>query len=63
MSKDGTTKSLDWDLPKIADKAEHEKLMRSFHEEEKTLNKDRLLYPPDEIGSATQLNYTKERRD
>lgn len=62
MSKDKTTNPLDWDLPEIANKAEHEKLMRSFHEEEKNLNKDRLLYPPDEIGPASQLNYTKERR-
>jgi hypothetical protein len=63
MGKDETTKSFDWDLPKIADKAEREKMVRSFHEEEKAQNKDRLLYPPDDIGPATQLNYTKERRD
>ena len=63
MSKDKTTKSLDWDLPEIANKAEHEKLMRTFHEEEKNLNKDRLLYPPDEIGPASQFDYTNERRD
>ena len=63
MSKDKTTKTLDWDLPDIADKAEHEKLMRSFHEKEKSLNKDRLLYPPDEVGPVSQLNYSNERRN
>lgn len=63
MSKDKSKKTLDWDLPEFADKAEHEKLVRTYHEKEKTRNKDRLLYPPDEIGPATQLNYTNERRD
>ncbi len=63
MDKDKTKQPLDWDLPEIADKAEREKLIRSYNEEEKNLNKDRLLYPPDEVGPVTQLNYTNERRD
>ena len=63
MSKDKTKTPLDWDLPEIADKAEHEKLVRSYHDKEKAKNKDRLLYPPDEVGSVSQFNYTKERRN
>ena len=62
MTDNPTPKALDWHLPEIADEAEHQKLIKSFHEEEKTLNKNRLLYPPEDVGPVSQLNYTKERR-
>lgn len=62
MNGEQTTKSLDWKLPEIADKAENQKLKDLFHEEEKELNKNRLLYPPEDIGPASQLTYTRERR-
>ena len=63
MTDDPKTKALNWHLPEIADKAEHQKLTKSFHEEEKTLNKNRILNPPEDVGPVLQLNYTKERRN
>ena len=63
MKDELTTKSLDWHLPEIADKAEHEKMIRTFQEIEKKQNQNRLLYPPDAIGPAFQLTYSNERRD
>jgi hypothetical protein len=63
MADDHSTQSFDWHLPQIADKAVHQKMIRSFHEIENTRNKNRLLYPPDTIGPVFQLTYINERRD
>jgi hypothetical protein len=63
MTENRTLQTFRWNILKIADKAEHQKLIHSFHEQEKTLNKNRLLYPPDEIAPAQQFTYIKERRD
>ena len=63
MTDKKVTQSLNWHLPEIADKAEHQKIIKTFHEQEKSLNKNRLLYPPDDAGPVSQLNYTNERRD
>ena len=62
MTDEKPTKPLDWKVAETADQVEHQKLKQAFHEEEKVQNKNRLLYPPDEIGTVTQLNYSKERR-
>ena len=63
MTDNKTNQSINWHLPEIVNKAEHQKFLQSFHEQEKTLNKNRLLYPPDDVGPVSQLNYTNERRD
>lgn len=62
MSDEKPTQPIDWKVKESAEKAEQQKLRHSFHELEKTRNKSRLLYPPDELGSVTQLHYDKERR-
>jgi hypothetical protein len=63
MKDDQKMKHLDWHLPENAKKAEHHKLVQTFHEQEVAFNKNRLLYPPDEVGPVSQLNYSNERRE
>lgn len=62
MTDEKPTKPIDWKVQEAADKVEHQKLKQAFHEHEKTQNKNRLLYPPDEVGTVKQFNYTNERR-
>jgi hypothetical protein len=63
MTDHPTPPHIDWRLSEISANAELKKLRRTFHEEEKEQNKNRLLYPPDEIMPAEQLHYGRERRD
>ncbi len=63
MNDNQKIKRIDWHLPENAKKAEHRKLVQTYHEQEVTKNKNRLLYPPDDVGQISQLNYSKERRE
>ncbi|MBE0502397.1 MAG: hypothetical protein IBX47_13280 [Desulfuromonadales bacterium] len=63
MTDHSTTPYIDWQLSEFSAKAELKKLRRTFHEEEKEQNKNRLLYPPDEIMPAVQFHYGRERRN
>lgn len=52
----------DWHQSLLADLVEHRKLIETFHAQEQTRNRNRLLYPPAELGPVTQFDYRNERR-